>query len=62
MESSHFMLRNIVSSLHLRWKIISKLRGMTMRKYLLLALSNQIEHDEAHLDDTQRKTEGGDLE
>lgn len=49
MKTIPFLLRDVPESLHITWSIMSKLRGLTMRAYLLLALEAQTERDKDRL-------------
>ena len=42
---SIFTVRSIPESVHHSWKVISALKGCTMREYLLHALRKQLEVD-----------------
>ena len=49
MKTVSFLLRDAPESLHTSWGIFSKLKGLTMRAYLLVALEAQIERDKDRL-------------
>jgi len=49
-----FLIRNIPTKVHTSWKILAILQNISMRDFVILALSNQIEKDTEKEDD--RKT------
>lgn len=49
MKTTSFLLRDVPESLHISWGIMSKVRGLTMRAYLLVALEAQVERDKDRL-------------
>lgn len=50
-----FTVRSIPVKLHHSWKVISSLKSISMRLYLLKALKNQVEKDIDALDKTTLK-------
>lgn len=49
MKTKSFLLRDIPISLHTLWSIMSRLKGLTMRAYVLVALEAQVERDKDRL-------------
>ena len=49
MKTIPFLLRDIPESLHTLFSIMAKLKGLTMRAYLLVALEAQVERDKDRL-------------
>ena len=49
MKTIPFLFRDVPESLHTSWGIMSKLRNLSMRAYLLVALEAQVERDKDRL-------------
>ena len=44
-----FLIRDVPTQLHTEWAFFAKLRGMSMRKYVLHALNTLIEKDKENV-------------
>jgi hypothetical protein len=61
MKSTTYLLRDVPEQLHREWYVMATMKDMSMRKYALRALLNQVEHDKSHIGAVQEEVEGGQL-